>query len=268
MNILDEIVEVKKVRVADSMKRQPIEQLREEATLRRNSVPPHLFKQALGGSGTNIIAEFKRRSPSKGTIREGADPAEIARWYESGGAVAISVLTEEDYFSGSLEDLRLIRQSVQLPLLRKDFIFDKYQVYEAAVAGADAILLIAAVLDDTSLKELRLLAEDLGMDALVEVHSSDEMERAGKSGAPLIGVNNRDLTNFQVSLETSVKLVKQAPDGCLMVSESGLNNEGDLRRLRQLGFKGFLIGESLMRAESPYLALRKLLEAEFETRVT
>lgn len=268
MNVLDEIVKVKRGRVAGCMKRQPLERLREDAIRKRDSVSPQAFKKALTSTGINIIAEFKRRSPSKGAIREGADPSEIARSYEFGGAVAISVLTEEGFFGGSIEDLRCIRQSVQLPLLRKDFIFNEYQIYEAAAAGADAILLIVRVLDDALLKELRLLAEDLGMDALVEVHSSDEMLRACNSGAQLIGVNNRDLTTFEVSLQTSVNLVHQAPDGCVLVSESGLSNAEDLHWLRQLGYQGFLIGESLMRAESPHTALRKLLEAEFETRVT
>jgi indole-3-glycerol phosphate synthase len=207
--------------------------------------------------GINIIAEFKRRSPSKGVIREGANPSEIARAYEAGGAVAMSVLTEEDYFAGSLDDLRQVKSTVNLPVLRKDFIVDEYQVYESAAAGADAILLIVAALDDERLARLRGLAEDeLQMDALVEVHSSDEMKRAVACGAILIGVNNRDLRTFEVSLETSLSLAREAPSEALFISESGLNNSADLRRLYDAGYRGFLIGETLMRADDPAAALR------------
>jgi indole-3-glycerol phosphate synthase len=207
--------------------------------------------------GINIIAEFKRRSPSKGVIREGANPSEIARAYEAGGAVAMSVLTEEDYFAGSLDDLCQVKSTVNLPVLRKDFIVDEYQVYESAAAGADAILLIVAALDDERLARLRGLAEDeLQMDALVEVHSSDEMKRAVACGAKLIGVNNRDLRTFEVSLETSLSLAREAPSEALFISESGLNNSADLRRLYDAGYRGFLIGETLMRAEDPAAALR------------
>jgi len=217
----------------------------------------HRFRSALQKDSVNIIAEFKRRSPSKGMIREGADPIEIARAYQAGGAVAMSVLTEEDYFVGSLEDLRQVKAAVELPVLRKDFIVDQYQVYESAVAGADAILLIVAALDDESLSQLRRLAEDeLGMDALVEVHTSDEMKRAAACGAKLIGVNNRDLRTFQVSLETSLSLAREAPPEALLISESGLNNAADLQRLYDAGYRGFLIGETLMRADDPAAALR------------
>ena len=218
---------------------------------------PRAFSKVLRADGINIIAEFKRRSPSKGMIREGANPVEMARAYEAGGAVAMSVLTEEDYFAGSLDDLRQVKSTVDLPVLRKDFIVDEYQVYESAAAGADAILLIVAALDDESLARLRRLAEDeLQMDALVEVHTSDEMNRAVACGAKLIGVNNRDLRTFEVSLETSLSLSREAPSEVLLISESGLNNSADLRRLYDAGYRGFLIGETLMRAEDPAQALR------------
>jgi indole-3-glycerol phosphate synthase len=208
-------------------------------------------------SGINVIAEFKRRSPSKGMIREGANPIEIARAYQAGGAVAMSVLTEEDYFAGSLEDLRQVKATVDLPVLRKDFIVDEYQVYESAAAGADAILLIVAALDDELLSRLRRLAEDeLQMDALVEVHTSEEMRRAVACGAKLIGVNNRDLRTFEVWLETSLSLAREAPSDALLVSESGLNNAADVQRLYDAGYRGFLIGETLMRADDPAVALR------------
>ena len=241
MNVLSEIIARKRERVR-------------EAKTRAN---PHAFRRALQKDGINIIAEFKRRSPSKGMIREDANPIEIARAYETGGAVAMSVLTEEDYFAGSLDDLREVKSTVDLPVLRKDFIVDEYQVYESAIAGADAILLIVAALDDESLARLRRLAEDeLQMDALVEVHTSDEMKRAVACGAKLIGVNNRNLRTFEVSLETSLSLTREAPSEALLISESGLNNSADLRRLYNAGYRGFLIGETLMRAHDPASALR------------
>src|SRR5205814_8328513 len=161
----------------------------------------------------NIIAEFKRRSPSKGFIRKDADAATVAGQYERGGAAAISVLTEEDYFSGSLQDLREVRQTTQLPILRKDFVFEEYQVFESAAAGADAILLIVSSLDDVTLRRLRMLAEDeLQMDVLVEVHTRDEMKRALAAGASLVGVNNRNLGTFEVTLDTSIQMAALVPD--------------------------------------------------------
>ena len=218
---------------------------------------PHKLRNALGSDGINIIAEFKRRSPSKGIIREGTNPIEIARAYQAGGAVAMSVLTEEDYFAGSLDDLRQVKSTVDLPVLRKDFIIDEYQVYESVAAGADAILLIVAALDDELLVRLRRLAEDeLQMDALVEVHTSEEMKRAAACGAKLIGVNNRDLRTFEVSLDTSLSLAREAPADAVLISESGLKSAADLQRLSEVGYRGFLIGETLMRAENPEQALR------------
>jgi indole-3-glycerol phosphate synthase len=233
--------------------------LREDALVKRRSSTPHAFRTALQTDGINVIAEFKRRSPSKGVIRENADLRSIVRSYEAGGAVALSILTEEDYFDGSLADLRAAKTAVSLPAMRKDFLLDEYQVYEAAAAGADAVLLIVAALADEQLESLRRLAEDeLGMDALVEVHNSEEMDRAAGSGAKLIGINNRDLRTFDVSLETSVELAALAPRDVLLVSESGLTTAADLRRLKEHGFSGFLIGESLMRARCPEAALRDL----------
>ena len=221
---------------------------------------PHAFSDALRREGINIIAEFKRRSPSKGIIRADAGVGEIAGAYQRGGAVAMSVLTEEDYFAGSLDDLRAVKSTVALPVLRKDFVFDEYQVYESAAAGADAILLIVAALDDQLLSSLRQLAEELGMDALVEVHTSEEMSRAAASGATLIGVNNRDLRTFEVSLQTSLSLARGAPREALLISESGLHSSADLQRLHDVGYRAFLIGETLMRADNPEQALRNLLE--------
>lgn len=259
MNVLSEIVSKKRERVEQAKQLAGVEQLRRDALLKRNSSTPHALRSALRNDGVHVIAEFKRRSPSKGVIRADADLSQIVRSYQAGGAAAISVLTEQDYFDGSLADLRAVKTCVELPVLRKDFVFDPYQVFESAAAGADAVLLIVAVLDDSQLESLRRLAEDeLGMDALVEVHNSREMDRAASCGAKLVGVNNRDLRTFEVSLETSLQLAPLAPRDTLLVSESGLHDAADLRRLKQKGFSGFLIGESLMRAPDPESALRDL----------
>jgi indole-3-glycerol phosphate synthase len=188
--------------------------------------------------------------------------SEIVRLYERGGACAISVLTDEEYFGGSIADLCAARSSTGLPLLRKDFTIDPIQIFEAAVAGADAVLLIVTALDDTLLNELRALAEEeLGLDALVEVHRSQELNRALNAGAKIIGVNNRDLRTFGVSLNTSEQLIGEAPRDRIMISESGLQGPGSLRSFRALGFGGFLIGEALMRAADPETALRDLIVA-------
>ena len=264
MNVLSEIIGKKRKRISAAKEEVPIEQLRHLAREVRSAAKPHALRDALSGDGINIVAEFKRRSPSKGLIRADADLIEIVSSYRAGGAVAISVLTEEDYFSGSLEDLRRAKAKVDLPVLRKDFVFDEYQVYESAAAGADAILLIVAVLEDKALTDLRRLAEDeLGLDALVEVHTSDEMKRAVGCGAKLIGVNNRDLRTFEVTLETSLSLEREAPADVLLISESGLRDASDLERLRAAGYHGFLIGETLMRAGNPGHALRNLLAGSF-----
>jgi indole-3-glycerol phosphate synthase len=259
MDVLSEIIARKRQRVEQAKQTIPHERLRDDAFAKRADSTPHALYRALQADGINIIAEFKRRSPSKGVIRAGADLKSIVSSYQAGGAIALSVLTEEDYFDGSLADLRAVKTHVDLPVLRKDFVFDDHQVYEAAAAGADAILLIVAALDDQQLERLRCLAEEeLGMDALVEVHNSEEMDRAAGSGAKLLGVNNRNLRTFEVTLETSVKLAAIAPSKAVLVSESGLKDAADLRRLREHGFHGFLIGESLMRAPDPETALRDL----------
>jgi indole-3-glycerol phosphate synthase len=259
MNVLSEIIEKKRDRLAAAKQAIWLEQIRSLAYEARRSAKPHALLNALRSDGINIIAEFKRRSPSKGIIRVDANLTDIAQRYQSGGAAAISVLTEEDYFAGSLDDLRRVKATVELPTLRKDFVFEEYQVYESAAAGADALLLIVAALDDELLLRLRRLAEDeLGIDALVEVHTSDEMKRAAAGGANLIGVNNRDLRTFEVSLETSLSLAREAPGGALLISESGLHSSHDLHHLHEAGYQGFLIGESLMRSADPEDALRNL----------
>jgi indole-3-glycerol phosphate synthase len=259
MDIIGEIIARKKQRIENQGYR-PLARMREHALAVRSSAEPHVMVKTLCNARINVIAEFKRRSPSKGVIRADVSPEVMARYYESGGAAAVSVLTEEDYFGGTIQDLRAVRAAVSIPVLRKDFIFDEYQVYETAAAGADALLLIAAALDDQTLVALRELAEDeLAMVALVEVHTKAEMQRAVASGARFIGVNNRDLKTFSVSVETSVELAREAPAGGMLVSESGLTSAGDLLRLRQLGYDGFLIGEALMRAPRPDEALRALI---------
>lgn len=259
MNILSQIVAQRRLRVEEAKRLVSLERIRREALEVRRDAKGHALRAALQHEGINVIAEFKRRSPSKGVIRADADLQWIVGRYEAGGAVALSVLTEEHYFDGSLDDLREAKRSVALPVLRKDFVFDEYQVFESAAAGADAVLLIVAVLDDQQLESLRRLAEEeLGLDALIEVHDEQEMDRAASCGATLIGVNNRDLRTFTVTLETSLRVARVAPRDALLVSESGLNNGADLRRLREHGFHGFLIGESLMRAADPELALRDL----------
>lgn len=259
MNILTEIIAKKRERVIAAQDAVPLDRMRHEAHEVRHDAKPHAFRNALQAGGINIIAEFKRRSPSKGTIRANANLTQIMQSYESGGVAAISVLTEEDYFDGSLNDLRAVKSVVKLPVLRKDFVVDEYQVYESAAAGADAILLIVAALDDKVLLHLRRLAEeDLEMDALVEVHTGDEMQRAKAAGATLIGVNNRDLRTFNVLLETSVELAREAPPNALLISESGLRSSSDLQRLRDAGYQAFLIGETLMSADDPADMLRNL----------
>jgi indole-3-glycerol phosphate synthase len=263
-DFLTRIIEQKRVRLAHEQSLRTFAGVRDEALRVRSGSRPHALRAALEGERSfNVIAEIKRASPSLGNIRRDASPAEIALSYEAGGAAAISVLTEEDHFKGSLADLREVRAATSLPLLRKDFIFDEWQLYEAAAARADALLLIVAALDDATLARLRRIAEDeLGMDALVEVHTGEELRRADACGASIIGVNNRNLHNFEVTLETSVELIEHAPAGALLVSESGLRTHADLRRLKSLGYRGFLVGETLMRAGDPAGALRALLVGE------
>jgi len=263
-SILSEIVRRKREVIAQLRSDPASRDFRDRALAIRANATPHRFLRALeSNSGRiNIIAEFKRRSPSAGTIRSDLSASDVATCYERGGACAISVLTDEEYFSGSILDLAAIRESTALPLLRKDFITDEIQIYEAASFGADAVLLIAAALDDAALAKLCATAEDeLGLDALVEVHTSQELARAVAVGARIVGINNRDLGTFQTSLDTSERLIAEAPRDRIMISESGLQYPESLRHLRALGFRGFLIGEALMRAPDPEAALRALIGA-------
>jgi indole-3-glycerol phosphate synthase len=217
------------------------------------------FRAALERAAPAIIAEAKKASPSKGLLVESYNPAAIARAYQRGGAAALSVLTDEKFFQGSLEDLRAARAAVSLPVLRKDFIIDEFQILEAAAHGADAILLIAAILDARRMRDFRELAAAHGMAALVEVHDAAELARAIDSGADLIGVNNRDLRTFEVTLETSLHLAERMPAGALAVSESGIRSRADIDRLAGAGYRAFLVGEHLMKAADPAEALRALL---------
>lgn len=257
MDILSQIIAKKSLTIESAKRALPFQELRTIAVETRVDAKPHALLEALSnGDRTNIIAEFKRRSPSKGIIRENANAATMARSYQLAGAAAISVLTEEEHFGGSLEDLRAAREAVSLPILRKDFVVDEYQVYESAAAGADALLLIVAALDDETLARLiTITEEELGMDALVEVHTKDEMDRAVAVGAKLIGVNNRDLRTFDVSTETSMHLAQFAPGDAVLVSESGLTPD-EVRRLKAVGYQGFLVGEALMRASDLEQQLR------------
>ena len=261
-NFLSEILAQKREAVVRMKARLSSERLRERALETRKTIVPHRLLQALKSESPRpkIIAEFKRRSPSAGIIRDGRSAEEVARSYERGGACAISVLTDEAHFGGSIADLAAVRSTTDLPILRKDFIVDPVQIYEAAVAGADAVLLIVAAIDDRLLRELREVAEDeLGLDALVEVHTSEELRRALNAGAKIIGMNNRNLQTFQVSLETSERLIAEAPHHKIMISESGLQTVRSLHRLHEIGFHGFLIGETLMRANDPETTLRDLM---------
>jgi len=262
--ILSEILDRKRKVVARLRTDAASRDLRDRASATRAKATPHPLLWALESNAAqiNIIAEFKRRSPSAGTIRNDLSASEVAACYERGGACAISVLTDEENFGGSILDLAAIRAITDLPLLRKDFIIDEIQIYEAAVIGADAVLLITAALDDGALTKLRATAEDeLGLDVVVEVHTSEELRRAVSAGARIIGVNNRDLRTFRTSLHTSERLIAEAPTDRVMISESGLQNSESLRHLRALGFRGFLIGEALMRVSDPEAALRDLITA-------
>jgi indole-3-glycerol phosphate synthase len=256
---LTEIIELKKKRLEIAKANRDFEELKEAAIFRRKTAERHRLRAALQQNEINIIAEIKRASPSKGVINDKIDVAETARSYEKGGACAISVLTEEDKFQGSLADLRAARAAVEIPILRKDFIFDEFQIYEAAESGADVILLIAAMLDDENLLNLHRLAEQkLGLDALVEIHTLEELERVKNINAKIIGINNRDLNSFRVSLDVSRELIKHAPENALIITESGIASKDEILELRELGFAGFLIGETLMRSGSVEKELREL----------
>ena len=246
--------------VASRRARVPIDELARTAAARRPD--GRRFREAIARDGrVNIIAECKRRSPARGVLARSYEPGEIARVYERAGAAAISVITETTFFDGALAHLEAVRAATSLPLLRKDFVLDEYQLYEARAAGADAVLLIVALLDDRSLERLARCAADLGLAALVEVHSSLEIEAARDAGADIIGVNSRDLRTLAVDVRVCDALIQQAPHGCVMVAESGMRRREDLERLAACGYHAFLIGEFLMTAPDPAAALAGLAGA-------
>lgn len=251
------IVEHVKNQLGQRRREMPASALRERPLFH---TPTRGFAKTLTGGSRQIIAEVKRASPSKGLIRENCDPVAIAQDYASHGASAISVLTEERFFQGSLLYLEQIRSAVNVPLLRKDFIIDPYQLTEARSYGADAILFIAALLDPGLLQELCEQATALSLDSLVEVHTEEELNAAAKAGAQVVGINNRDLKTFEVSLATTEKLAPRVPTGLPAVCESGIENVEQIRRVEKLGIHVFLIGESLMRVAQPGKKLRELLE--------
>jgi indole-3-glycerol phosphate synthase len=253
MNVLDEILASTRADVARRSQELPL------ASLGAGPSPrPHAFRDALSAPGCAVIAEHKRRSPSAGAIRPGSSVAEIVGAYERGGAAAVSVLTEQRHFDGSLADLRDARAACGLPLLRKDFIVDPYQLAEAVAAGADAVLLIVAALQPAELRALHDEAAERGLDVLVEVHDEAELAVALDAGAEIVGVNNRDLRDFTVEFERTFALLPGMPDGVLVVSESGIWSAEHLERLREAGVHAALVGERLMREADPAAALRAL----------
>lgn len=257
--ILDKIIDAKRSRLGALKREVSLDEMVERATIVRDQAVEHRLRTSLVADGPNIIAEIKRASPSKGVIRTDVDVAVIARQYADGGASAISVLTEEDFFSGSLDDLIAVRAAVDLPILRKDFIIDEYQVYESAAAGADAVLLIVAALgEDQIVPLLDLARNELGMDVIVEVHSSEEFEVAERVGADIIGVNNRNLKTFEISLDVSRQIIDRRPVNTLFIAESGISDPKQIAELGKLGYDGFLIGETLMRSGDPQSKLRDL----------
>jgi indole-3-glycerol phosphate synthase len=256
-SVLGRIVADTRERVHTRKRAQPIERML--ALSRTPEGRRHFARRLARGGGINVIAEFKKRSPSRGLIRDDLHPVAVAQSYEIAGAAALSILTNETFFGGSLGDLSEARAATFLPTLQKDFIVDPYQVREAWIAGADAVLLIAAVLSDAELMQLKEAAYELLLDPLVEVHDREELERALSCGATLIGVNNRDLRTMEVRLETALELAPLIPDDVVAVAESGIRTSADLRRLRDAGYDGFLIGEHLMAAPQPGAALEALL---------
>lgn len=260
VNILDEILAVKRTEVAAARAARPLSQLDAEA---RAAGPVRGFERALrraAGQPVRGIAEIKRASPSAGPIRAGADPAAIARDYAAGGASAISVLTDRQFFDGELGFLARCRAAVELPLLRKDFVIDPYQVAEARAAGADAVLLIVAALAPAQLAELVDAARGHGLDVLVEVHDLDEVDTALAAGATLLGVNHRDLRTFAIDMTLTARIAPRVPASVVLVGESGIRTAVDVRALAAAGAHAVLVGEQLMRAASPGDALRELLE--------
>ncbi len=262
MHILQKIVQAKKEQIEQNKKKLPLKELRSSV---ESVTPCRNWKEAITRKDVpiRIIAEIKRASPSRGDIVREAIAEEIAQDYEKNGAVALSVLTDAPFFHGSLLDLEEVKRCVQIPVLRKDFILDPYQVYESRMFGADAILLIMAILKNDRAQQLLELSTVMGMTPLVEVHSEDELDRALDIGASLLGINNRDLNTFTVRLETTARLLPKIPKGKIVVSESGFHARGEILEFQNRGVDAFLIGEALMASGDPGKRLSKLLERDY-----
>jgi indole-3-glycerol phosphate synthase len=256
--VLDRILESRRAEVDHRKRVLPETALRYGV---KAASPLRNFSAALSRDGLNVLAELKPASPSHGVLRDPFDTPGLATAFQSAGAVALSVLTESEFFRGSLKNLRDARKSVNLPVLRKDFIFDPWQVWETRANDADSFLLMVTVLRDAQLRDLLALGRELGMEPLVEVHTANELDRALAADSRIIGVNNRDLKTLDVRVETSFELIERIPDDCIAVSESGLRSHDDLQKLREAGFDAFLIGEHLMLAPAPAAALAELLGA-------
>jgi indole-3-glycerol phosphate synthase len=263
MSRLEDLVATARRGVERRRAETPLEDLREALGARSGQRP---FKEALTYSGLSLIAEFKRRSPSAGALSRAADVVEVVAAFERGGADALSVLTDEEHFGGSLEDLRAARDASSLPILRKDFLVEPYQLYEAAVAGADAVLLIVAALDDETLRAMYEEAGALDLDCLVEVHDGRDLERALELDPEVIGINNRDLSDLSVDTRTTAELLADVPAGQTVVAESGYETRGELDELEEIGVDAVLIGETLMRSGDPESTVRELTFDEETTR--
>ena len=258
-DILDKIIAVKREEIAALVQQKPLSAMRADAESRvqtRDFVGAMRKKITAGKAA--VIAEVKKASPSKGVLRADFIPADIAQSYAEYGAACLSVLTDKQFFHGSIDYLKQARASCSLPVLRKDFMIDAYQVYESRVMGADCILLIAACLDDKQMKDMEMLAMSLDMAVLVEVHDATELDRALKLKTPLIGINNRNLKTFEVSLETTLGLMHQVPADRMLITESGISTVADVKRMRAANVNAFLVGEAFMRAEDPGVALGEL----------
>jgi indole-3-glycerol phosphate synthase len=260
---LEELVVATRESLERRRQERPMSELEAAASARREDRP---FAEALSRPGTSVIAEHKRRSPSAGTIREGVGCGEMVRAYERGGAAAISVLTEEAHFGGSLADLEEARETTALPLLRKDFTVDPYQLYEAKAAGADAVLLVVGSLHPQELGTLQGVARDLDLDAVVEISGPEELEAALEVDADVIGINNRDLEDFSVDIQRTFDLLADVPAGKTVVSESGITRREQIEELEGVGVDAVLIGEALMRAPDPEAAVRELTRTEEPTQ--
>jgi len=262
-DILNQIIEVKRQELAQAQKRVPLAAMRADAESR---VLTRDFEGALrrkiAGGNSAVIAEIKKASPSKGVLRADFIPADIAQSYAEGdgktSAACLSVLTDRQFFQGQVDYLKQARASCDLPVLRKDFMIDGYQIYESRAMGADCVLLIAAVLDDARMAELEAIARSLDMAVLVEVHDRAELDRALKLKTPLVGINNRNLRTFEVSLDTTLSMLKDVPQGKLVVTESGILSKADVKKMRDAGVHAFLVGEAFMRADEPGEALAEL----------